>query len=78
MKYKVGIRNQRYIFSYKFKHFHYVLSMGAVFALFAGWYYWTPKIIGVDYNERLAKLHFWIFFVGVNVTFFPLRGWGAT
>jgi len=45
--------------------------MGAVFALFAGWYYWTPKIIGVDYNERLAKLHFWIFFVGVNVTFFP-------
>jgi len=42
--------------------------MGAVFALFAGWYHWTPKMIGVDYNETLAKIHFWIFFIGVNLT----------
>ena len=52
-------------------HFHYVLSMGAVFALFSAWYFWIPKIIGLNYNIYLAKIHFWIFFVGVNVTFFP-------
>ena len=52
-------------------HFHYVLSMGAVFALFAGFYYWTPKIIGLTYNEFLGKVHFWSMFVGVNLTFFP-------
>ena len=52
-------------------HFHYVLSMGAVFALFAGFYYWTPKIIGLSYNEFLGKVHFWTLFVGVNLTFFP-------
>jgi len=42
--------------------------MGAVFALFAGWYYWTPKILGLDYNRLLSKVHFWILFVGVNTT----------
>ena len=47
-------------------HFHYVLSMGAVFALFAGFYYWTPKIIGKTYNELLGKIHFWVLFLGVN------------
>lgn len=52
-------------------HFHYVLSMGAVFGLFAGFYYWTPKIIGKKYNEFLGKIHFWTLFVGVNLTFFP-------
>ena len=52
-------------------HFHYVLSMGAVFALFAGFYYWTPKIIGRNINDFLGKIHFWTFFVGVNLTFFP-------
>ena len=46
-------------------HFHYVLSMGAVFALFAGFYYWTPKIVGKTYNELLGKIHFWTLFVGV-------------
>jgi len=45
--------------------------MGAVFALFAGFYYWTPKIIGRNINDFLGKLHFWTFFVGVNLTFFP-------
>ena len=51
-------------FMYKV-HFHYVLSMGAVFALFAGFYYWTPKIIGKSYNELLGKIHFWTLFCGV-------------
>lgn len=45
--------------------------MGAVFALFAGWYHYTPKILGLDYNRLLSKVHFWILFIGVNVTFFP-------
>jgi len=45
--------------------------MGAVFALFSAWYFWIPKILGLDYNRMLGKVHFWILFVGVNVTFFP-------
>ena len=45
--------------------------MGAVFALFAGFYFWTPKIIGLTYNEFLGKVHFWTLFAGVNLTFFP-------
>ena len=56
---------------YVVAHFHYVLSMGAVFALFSAWYFWTPKIVGLDYNILLGKVHFWIFFAGVNITFFP-------
>jgi cytochrome c oxidase subunit I len=52
-------------------HFHYVLSLGAVFAIFAGWYYWYPKMFGILYNERLATIHFWITFIGVNLIFFP-------
>ena len=52
-------------------HFHYVLSLGAVFAIFAGWYYWFPKITGYMYNETLGKLHFWVTFIGVNMVFFP-------
>ena len=56
---------------YVVAHFHYVLSMGAVFALFAGFYYWSGKIIGKTYNEVLGQIHFWVMFVGVNLTFFP-------
>lgn len=52
-------------------HFHYVSSMGAVFGLFAGFYYWTPKIVGRNINDFLGKIHFWTLFVGVNLTFFP-------
>jgi len=56
---------------YVVAHFHYVLSMGAVFALFSAWYFWIPKILGLEYNIMLGKVHFWIMFIGVNLTFFP-------
>ena len=45
--------------------------MGAVFALYSAWYFWIPKILGVDYNKSLSKTHFWTLFAGVNITFFP-------
>ncbi|MGB5950066.1 MAG: cytochrome c oxidase subunit I [Parvibaculum sp.] len=56
---------------YVVAHFHYVLSLGAVFAIFAGWYYWFPKITGYMYSELIGKLHFWVMFIGVNIVFFP-------
>jgi cytochrome c oxidase subunit 1 len=54
-------------------HFHYVLSMGAVFGIFAGFYYWIGKITGRQYPEVLGQIHFWLFFIGVNLTFFPMH-----
>jgi cytochrome c oxidase subunit 1 len=52
-------------------HFHYTMSLGATFGIFAGWYYWFPKITGYQYSEFVGKLHFWVTFIGVNVIFFP-------
>jgi cytochrome c oxidase subunit 1 len=54
-------------------HFHYTMSMGALFSIFAGFYYWFPKITGRMYPEFMGKVHFWITFIGVNVTFFPMH-----
>ena len=56
---------------YVIAHFHYVLSLGAVFGIFAGFYYWFPKMSGYLYNERLGQLHFAAMFIGVNLVFFP-------
>ncbi len=56
---------------YVVAHFHYVLSLGAVFAIFAAWYYWFPKMTGYMYSETLGNIHFWVMFVGVNMVFFP-------
>jgi cytochrome c oxidase subunit 1 len=54
-------------------HFHYVLSMGAVFGVFAGFYYWFTRMTNYNYIEFLGQLHFWITFIGVNLTFFPMH-----
>ncbi len=56
---------------YVVAHFHYVLSLGAVFGLFAGWYYWFEKMFGVKYNNVMAYGHFWLMFIGSNILFFP-------
>jgi cytochrome c oxidase subunit 1 len=62
---------------YVVAHFHYVLSMGAVFGIFAGFYYWVEKVMSLKYNEFLAHIHFWAFFISVNLTFFPMHFLGV-
>ncbi|MDA1131833.1 MAG: cytochrome c oxidase subunit I [Proteobacteria bacterium] len=54
-------------------HFHYVMAMGAMFGIFAGWYYWIGKMCGRQYPETLGKWHFWLTMIGVNLTFFPMH-----
>ncbi len=58
---------------YVVAHFHYVLSLGAVFGIFAGWYYWIGKMTGRQYPEFWGKVHFWLAFVSANLTFFPMH-----
>jgi cytochrome c oxidase subunit 1 len=65
----VALHNTYYVIA----HFHYVLSLGSVFAMFAGFYYWIGKMSGRQYNETLGKVHFWTTFIGVNLTFFPMH-----
>jgi cytochrome c oxidase subunit 1 len=62
---------------YVVAHFHYVLSLGAMFTIFAGFYYWIGKMSGHQYPEKLGQLHFWLTFVGVNLTFFPMHFLGV-
>jgi cytochrome c oxidase subunit 1 len=59
-------------------HFHYVLSMGAVFGLIGGFYYWFYKMTGASYNERMGQITFWVLFTGVNITFFPMHFLGLS
>ena len=68
-----GIDDNLHDTYYVVAHFHYVLSLGAVTSMFAGWYYWFPKMSGRMHSEFLAHVHFWIFFIGVNLIFFPMH-----
>ncbi|MBA3431836.1 MAG: cbb3-type cytochrome c oxidase subunit I, partial [Actinobacteria bacterium] len=61
---------------YVVAHLHYVLFGGSVFAIFAAFYYWIPKMSGRLMNERLGKLHFWLMLIGFNLTFFPMHQLG--
>jgi cytochrome c oxidase subunit 1 len=68
-----GVDRSLHATYYVVAHFHYVLSLGAVFAIFAGWYYWFPKMYGYMIPEWIGKLHFWIAFIGSNMLFFPMH-----
>nr|QNS23227.1 Cox1 [Metschnikowia orientalis] len=58
-------------------HFHYVLSMGALFSLVGGYYYWGPSMFGLQYNKVWAEMHFWLLFISVNVIFLPMHFLGT-
>ena len=70
----VGFHDTMYVVG----HFHYVLSMGALFSLFAGFYLWVPKVYGVYINSPILYTQFWLLFIGVNVTFFPMHFLGLS
>jgi cytochrome c oxidase subunit I len=65
----IALHNTYYVIA----HFHYVLSLGSVFGIFAGFYYWIGKMSGHQYNETFGKIRFWTTFIGVNLTFFPMH-----
>ncbi len=65
--------NQQQDTYYIVAHIHYVLFGGSLFGIFAGVYYWFPKLTGRLFHEGLGKLHFWLYFIGMNVTFFPMH-----
>lgn len=69
----IGLHDTYYVTA----HFHYVLSMGAIFSLFGGLYYWYETLFGINFSNFLSKLHFWLFFIGVNFTFFPMHFLGV-
>jgi cytochrome c oxidase subunit 1 len=68
-----GIDNALHDTYYVVGHFHYTMSMGALFSMFAGFYYWIGKMSGRQYPELLGKINFWLMFIGVNLTFFPMH-----
>ena len=68
-----GVDYQVHDTYYVVAHFHYVLSLGAVFSIFCGMYYWLGKMSGREFPDWAAKLHFWTTFIGVNITFFPMH-----
>jgi cytochrome c oxidase subunit 1 len=73
-----GINQMMHDTYYVVAHFHYVLSMGAVFGIFAGLYFWGYKILGLNFDSVLSEIHFWLFFIGVNLTFFPMHFLGLS